>query len=69
MPEDRDRVLSTEEGAVLAVITERSSCSLDELKQHVDQRYGNLLSLDVQQIRAILRRLEARGLIIARLES
>jgi DNA-binding PadR family transcriptional regulator len=63
MPQRERPLLTDEEGAVLGVLLHDSPGNVWELKQLVDRRFGSLLSLDTHELHAILKRLEARGLI------
>ncbi len=61
MPEEPE--ITLEENAVLGVLVTSEPQGVRELHATIERRYGELLELDLFQLRAILNRLEARGLI------
>ena len=68
MPTDKDRDLTVEEHAVLGVLVTGEPCDLRQLRRAVEQRHGDLFSLDERKLESILKQLHARGLIYARIE-
>lgn len=55
--------MTREERIVLGVLVTGQAQSVRELHATIEQRYGELCQLNVFEVRAILNRLEERGLI------
>jgi DNA-binding PadR family transcriptional regulator len=65
---DRDEPpLSTEEGAVLALVVQYPRENAIELTRRLNERHQGYLHLEVEELKAVLDRLEAKGLVSSKI--